>query len=123
MKLKRLTAEDFNRLADGTRLKPVARQLAYEVLVDGMSPSFAAKNAGLTAQRVALAVNVIEKAYFEDTDARLGWVSIELELPESLALHLDALTRSLKASGDNGALERANALVLKAIAEAGALLK
>jgi hypothetical protein len=101
----------------------VARQLAYEVLVDGMSPSFAAKNAGLTAQRVALAVNVIEKAYFEDTDARLGWVSIELELPESLALHLDALTRSLKASGDHGALERANALVLKAIAEAGALLK
>jgi hypothetical protein len=122
MRLKRLTAADFNRLADGTRLKDRTRQLAWEVLVDGDSPSDVAARAGMTKQRVGLAVGVIEKAYFADQSGGLGWVSLEMELPETIALQLDDVAKALKTSGDQAKLEQAAQIITAALAQARSLL-
>jgi uncharacterized protein YpuA (DUF1002 family) len=122
MRLKRLTAEDFNRLASQTRMKEQTRQLAREVLVDGFSMSNVAARAGMTPQRVALAVGVIEKAYFADKEGSLGWVSLEMELPESIALQLDELAQALKVSGDQSRLAQVTGIVSAAVADARRLL-
>jgi hypothetical protein len=122
MKLKRLTAEDFDRLAEGTRLQDRTRQLAREVLVDGETPSDVAARAGMTKQRVGLAVGVIEKAYFADNGGGLGWVSMEMELPERVALQLDELAQALKTSGDQAKLEQVSEIVLAALSKARKLL-
>lgn len=122
MRLKRLTPADFNRLADGTRLKDRTRQLAWEVLVDGDAPSDVAARFGMTKQRVGLAVGVIEKAYFADKDSGLGWVSIEMELPEMIALQLDDVAKVLKASGDQAKLEEVSRIVSAALTQARGLL-
>lgn len=107
MKLKRLNPADFNRVADGTRLQERARKLAWDVLVEGDTLTNVAARAGMTKQRVRLAVDVIEKAYFEDENGGTGWVSLELELPESIALQLDDLMSTLKAANDESKLKRA----------------
>src|SRR5205823_3701883 len=106
MRLKRLTPQDIDRLADSTRLKDRTRELAREVLVDGGTPSEVATRHAMTKQRIGLAVAVIEKAYFADREGGLGWVSLEMELPEAVALQLDELARMLKASGDQAKLEQ-----------------
>lgn len=118
MKLKRLTLQNFDRLADGTRLKQLARQLAREVLVDGGMPSAVAARHGITPQRVGLAVGVIEKAYFEDREGGAGWVSLEMELPEKIALQLDDLVEALKNSGNETQVEQAADILLAAVAKA-----
>lgn len=123
MRLKRLTSEDFTRLASCTRLKEQTRQLAREVLVDGYSMSSVATRAGMTPQRVALAVGVIERAYFADKEGSLGWVSLDMELPESIALQLDELAQVLKASGDRSVLEQVTRIITAAVVEAHRLLE
>lgn len=118
MRLKRLTLQDFDRLADGTRLKERARQLAREVLVDGGTPSAVASRHGMTPQRVSLAVGVIEKAYFDDREGGLGWVSLDMDLPEKIALQLDDLVKALKASQDQQQVEQVTEILLAAVAQA-----
>lgn len=55
----------------------------------------------MTAKRIALAVGVIEKAYFaNDNNGSGGWVSLQMEPPEAIALQLDDLALALK-SGAN----------------------
>lgn len=122
MKLKRLTLQDFDRLADGTRLKARTRQLAREVLVDGGTPTAVAARYGMTPQRVSLAVGVIEKAYFEDREGGLGWVSLDMDLPEKLALQLDELVRALKESKNESQVEHVIEVLLTAVAKAKAQL-
>lgn len=118
MRLKRLTLQDFGRLADGTRLKERAKQLAREVLVDGGTPTAVATRHGMTPQRVSLAVGVIEKAYFEDREGGFGWVSLALDLPEKLALQLDDLVKALKESKSESQVEQVTELLVTAIAKA-----
>ena len=96
MKLKRLTLEDFDQLANRTEMGTVARQLARSVLVDGRPQIDVAKAAGFDRQRVTLALKVIEREYFKSTDGGNGLVSIELELPDPLAVALVRLTERLK---------------------------
>jgi hypothetical protein len=123
MKLKRLNAADFDRLAEDTRLKDGrGRQFAREVLVDGDTPTDVAKRHGVTKQRVGLAVGVMEKAYFDDKESGLGWVSVEMELPEKIALELDDVAKALMASGDQAKLEEVARIVEAALAQARDLL-
>jgi hypothetical protein len=103
-------------------MKEQTRQLAREVLVDGFSMSNVAARAGMTPQRVALAVGVIERAYFADKEGSLGWVSLEMELPESIALQLDELAQALKVSGDQSRLAQVTGIVSAAVADARRLL-
>jgi len=118
MRLKRLTLQDFDRLADGTRLKERARQLAREVLVDGGTPSGVAARHGMTPQRVSLAVGVIEKAYFEDREGGLGWVSLDMDLPEKVALQLDDLAKALRESKNESQVKEVTDILLTAVAKA-----
>lgn len=122
MRLKRLTPQDFDRLADSTRLQDRTRQLAREVLVDGDTPSEVAARHALTKQRIGLAVAVIEKAYFADREGGLGWVSLEMELPETVALQLDDLVQALKSCGDQAKLEQVAEIITAAVAKARKLL-
>jgi len=122
MRLKRLTPQDFDRLADSTRLQDRTRQLAREVLVDGDTASEVGARHALTKQRIGLAVAVIEKAYFADREGGLGWVSLEMELPEAIALQLDELAHALKASGDQAKLEQVTEVITAAVAKARKLL-
>ena len=118
MRLKRLTLQDFDRLADGTRLKERSKQLAREVLVDGGTPTGVAARHGMTPQRVSLAVGVIEKAYFEDREGGFGWVSLDMDLPEKLALQLDELVKALKESKNESQVEQVTELLVSAVAKA-----
>lgn len=123
MKLKRITSDRFQQLASQTRLKENARQLAYEVLVEGKTPAFVASKSGMTHQRVLLAVGVIERAYFADQSGDgTGWVSLQMEAPESVALRLDELFQALKTSNDEAKEVEISKFLLEAIASARRLL-
>jgi hypothetical protein len=123
MKLKRLSPEDFDKLAATTRLQPLARELAREVLVDRHTLTETAARAGITKQRVLLAVNVIEKAYFAAAAGYMGWVSAELELPEAIALRLDEFAQAMKANPDESQLRKSADVVSTALENAIAMLR
>jgi hypothetical protein len=122
MKLKRLSADDFDRIAAHTRMEERTKQLAREVLVDGDSPSDVAARSGFTKQRIGLAVGVIEKAYFANEESGQGWVTLELELPETLGLQLDDIFGRLKASGDKAKLQDALQIIRAALKKTGRMV-
>lgn len=118
MKLKRLTSRDFERIAKGTGLRSRTREMAQEVLVNGKSLSEVAALFGMTPQRVTLAVGVIERAYFADPAGGGGWVALDLQLPETIALELDQLAQELKDCGNGAAVEEAASILKTAMAKA-----
>jgi hypothetical protein len=122
MKLKRLSAEDFDRVAAQTRMEERTKQLAREVLVQGDSPTDVAARSGFTKQRINLALGVMEKAYFANSGNGQGWVALELELPETIALQLDDVFSRLKTSGDQGKLQEAIQTIQAALVKTGRLL-
>ncbi|WP_371765548.1 TrfB-related DNA-binding protein [Massilia sp.] len=123
MKLKRITPDRFNHLASQTRLKENARQLAYGVLVEGNTPAVVASKSGMTHQRVLLAVAVIERAYFADKSGDgMGWVSLQMDAPESVALQLDDLFQTLKDVNDETKETQVAKLLLEAVVKARRLL-
>jgi hypothetical protein len=122
MKLKKLSAQDFDRIAAQTRMEERTKQLAREVLVDGEAPTDVAARAGMTKQRISLAVGVIEKAYFASTEGGLGWVALELELPEVIALQLDEVFQQLRNSSDQAKLEEAAQIIKAALKKTSHLL-
>lgn len=122
MKLLRLSGDAFDLLADTTRIKPHARALAREVLVDGRNQVDVANEAGMTKQRVNLAVGVIERAY-ERAEPPVGaWVSVELAMPGPLAIELAALMAAMKGS-DADKAQRAADTVYRALASARRVLR
>lgn len=122
MKLKRLSAQEFDRIAAQTRMEDRTKQLAREVFVNGESLTNVAVRWGMTKQRIGLAVGVIEKAYFANSGGGLGWVSIELELPEVIALRLDEVVQRMRTNEDATRLEDAILIIRKALEQAGRLL-
>lgn len=92
--------------------------MAQEVLVNGKSLSEVATLYGMTAQRVTLAVGVIEKAYFADPEGGGGWVTLDLQLPETIALEMDQLAQALKECGNGAAVEEAGNILIAAMAKA-----
>ena len=102
MKLKQLTLDAFSRVVTKTRLKEDARQMAKAVLVDGLSNVAVAAQYGVTKQRVALAVSVIERAYRACTasaDLVGGNVLVQLELPGCLAVELAYFAEAIQVQG------------------------
>jgi hypothetical protein len=115
MKLKRLTPEDFARVASRTRLGERARDMARAVLVDGRAQADVATEYGMTKQRVNAAVGAIERAYIQTAAPGTGWVSVALDLPEALALELASLVDALRGARDEAARTKALAQVTRAI--------
>ena len=105
MKLKRLSAEVFDRVADTTRLGDQARSMARAVLVDGRMQAAVAKEYGMTNQRVNLAVAAIERAYKQVAVPGVSIVRVEMELPETIVLELNALVEALRQCPDSQAVE------------------
>ncbi|WP_459203474.1 TrfB-related DNA-binding protein (plasmid) [Ralstonia pseudosolanacearum] len=118
MKLKRLTPEDFDRIAEHTRMGDRARSMARAVLVDGRAQADVATEFGMTKQRVNAAVGAIERAFVQTAAPGTGLVSVSLELPESLALELANLVDAFAACVDGETRSKALAQVLRAVRSA-----
>lgn len=119
MKLRRLTPQDFDRLAASTRMGDRACAMARAVLVDGRAQVDVATEYGMTKQRVSLAVGAIERAFVSSAAPGTGWVTVTLDLPESLALELAELSDSLKGRPED-AQAKALAQVLRSMRAARA---
>lgn len=90
-----LSASEFNRLADTTRLGVNARAMARRVLVDGAAPTVVGEEFGLTRQRVHLAVNTMRKAHERD-GGDSAWMSVSTVLPHALASAIEPLSGKLR---------------------------
>jgi len=118
MKLKRLSADDFDRLAAETRVKDRARDMARAVLVEGRAQADVAMEHGMSKQRVNLAVGAIERAYFKSAAPGTGRVEVTLDMPEALALELSELIDGLKQCTDQERSAKALSQVLRSMATA-----
>lgn len=115
MKLTRLTSDDFDRLANMTNLSARARAMAQAVLVEGCPQTDVVIEEGMTRQRVNMAVDAIRLAYNKSGGMGTGWFTLELELPEPLALALRGLADSLKTCSNDQARRKASAEVVYAV--------
>lgn len=106
MELKRLSSDDFERLADETNLGEHARLMARAVLVDGRGQAEVATENDMSRQRINLAVGAIKRAYKAAGGSAGGIVSVLLEVPECLALELATFNKAL-ASCSNDELRKA----------------
>ncbi len=118
MKLKRLSAEDFERVVGFTRLQGAACGMARAVLVDGRPQAEVAAEYGVTRQRIHLAIGVIEKAYMKHAPPGDNLVRVSLELPERWALALYSLMETLNQDPQNLDRERVIDMIEKAIIDA-----
>lgn len=95
MELKRLSSDDFERLANETNLGDHARLMARAVLVDGRGQAEVATENEMSRQRINLAVGAIKRAYKAAGGSGQGIVSVLLEVPECLALELATFNKAL----------------------------
>lgn len=117
MKLKRLSLTEFIRVAQTTGLTEQTQAMAREVLVDGASQTNVATKYGMTKQRIHLAINTLEKAYFKGPTTGNSIVNVTLDLPENLALELANLTAALQGCKSSTKANRALSQVLETMAE------
>lgn len=96
MKLVRLSANDFARIASRTRLGPAATAMAAGILVERRGLVEVAAEHGVTKQRVFLAVESVRKEYTNSLE-QCGSLAAELELPHALAAPLEQFVLALDA--------------------------
>lgn len=96
MKLVRLSASDFARIASRTRLGPAATAMASGILVERRGLAEVAAEHGVTRQRVFLAVESVRKEYSNSLE-QCGSFTVELELPHTLAVPLEQFVLALDA--------------------------
>lgn len=118
MKLSRLAADDFTRVASRTKkMGEEAVNMARGVLVEQRSLPEMANEYGVTKQRVHLAVETIRKEYSRGNDD-CGWMHVELELPHELAHTLAEFTEALQAQTDVATRRAAIVKVSRALTSA-----
>lgn len=88
MKIKQLSENEFEGAVQHTRLKEKARAMAKSALVDGRQQVAVATEFGVTIQYVNLVVERVKMAYLEHSAGGRALVSVELKLPENLAISL-----------------------------------
>ena len=96
MKLKKLSASEFDRVARLTGMEQQTIDMAREVLVFGRKQTEIAAETGMTKQRIFKAVLKIEQAYFNSESDGAALVSLDLNLPEKLALELASISAILE---------------------------
>lgn len=96
MKLVRLSANDFARIASRTRLGPAATVMAAGILVERRGLAEVAAEHGVTRQRVFLAVESVRKEYSNSLE-QCGNLAVELELLHTLAAPLEQFVLVLDA--------------------------
>jgi len=122
MKLSRLSAEDFVRIAAKTKMGVDAQLMAKRVLVDQRALAEVASEHAVTKQRVHLAVETIREKYAIMRE-HCGWINAELEMPHTLALELERFAAALGTQLEPGARQVAVGKVAKALASAQHALK
>lgn len=93
MKLKRLDSARFDEAVVRTGLESRTVDMAREVIVFGRGQSEVAAEYGMTRQRVGLAVENIASAYRQYNKDGAGVFSIQVELPEPLAIEMNRLSK------------------------------
>jgi hypothetical protein len=88
MKLKRLSSQAFEQAIAHTALGAQARAILHEVLVSGRAQVDVACEFGVSKQRVNSLMGVFKQAYIQAADPGMTLISVELELPEGLAIGL-----------------------------------
>ena len=96
MKLVRLSAKDFARIASRTRLGTGAKNMASSILVEGKGLIEVAAEYGVTKQRVFLAVETVRKEYSKSGE-QCGDYSLKLELPHALVVPLEQFVLAFRA--------------------------
>lgn len=118
MKLKKLSASGFDRVARLTGMEQQTIDMAREVLVFGRKQTEIAAETGVTKQRIFKAVLKIEEAYFKSENDSAALVSLDLNLPERLALELASISAILETRAvtptDIQAIDVAYAALVKA---------
>ena len=101
MEIKRLSLEEFNRIAAQLAVeavKPLATQtieMVRSVLVDGRSQTAVAIEYGMSKQRVSLAVRSFTRQYVRSGSLGKAMVRVSLELPELLAVEFSELSKAI----------------------------
>lgn len=119
MKLKRLSADEFDNLMAKTRFHDQTWSILRAVLVDGRSQVDVAKEYGVSKQRVNSLMGDFKRNYIAQAAATgSAVVSVTLDMPENLALEVAGLLDALKTCTDEDkkaeALEKAKNAVRKA---------
>lgn len=122
MKLKRLDAIEFDRLAALTQLGPQARTMARMVLVEGRPMTRVGALHNTSRQRVSHAVEAIRRVHQRQAIDR-GWMSVDEPLPEALSLAVADFARAFRVAPAGAARERALAQVVEATAQATSSLR
>lgn len=98
MKLKRLSESEFNRVVSMTNMTAGTVHAARQVLVHGRPITTVAEESGVSKQWVFKAVSKIEAGYFSEGGTGDALVSIELLLPEKIALQLHDISQLIEAN-------------------------
>ena len=118
MKLKKLSASEFDRVARLTGMEEQTIAMAREVLVFGRKQTEIAAETGVTKQRIFKVVVKIEQAYFNSESDGGALVSLDLHLPEKLALELASISAILESRAvtvsDMKVIDEALAALVKA---------
>jgi transposase-like protein len=104
---RRLTAEQFAGAARGLRLSERNLELARAAMVDGVPVSALADAAGVSRQAVSRAVVRIYAAHLARRPAPVGWRSINVTVPPSMAERIEA--EAAQALAEHELAQRAHA--------------
>ncbi|PTT92923.1 hypothetical protein DBR42_01065 [Pelomonas sp. HMWF004] len=127
MKLKSLSPAEFDRVSayvlSATKMEDGSMRIVRAVLVDQLAPGTAAEQLGVTKQRVSNALATFRRAYERMVTPSMGFVGVDMELPERLAFELDSLMTKLRTAEDSDLRSKAIGLVLAGVEKARALLR
>lgn len=115
MKLTRLTSAEFDRIVGKSRMNEQTKAMARAVLVDGRPKADVAAENGLSKQRMTLVMRSVHRAYQKTTMPANSWISMEIELPEGLAIELDEVTDKLKNITDETQCAKAISALVQAL--------
>jgi hypothetical protein len=100
LKLTQLSPDEFDRLANMTRLRDSAKEMARAVLVGRRNKADVGREFGVTRQRVGLAVGSIEDAYRRNVSPSNAKIRVSLELPDELVAALRSLIAAMNSCND-----------------------
>lgn len=88
-----MTPDVFDRLAASTRLKPIALGMARRVLVDGITATAAAREAGRTRSESSRAAQRIRAALLAEAGLPPGWRVVTVAAPPAVADEIERLAK------------------------------
>lgn len=91
-----MRADEFNRIADTTRLKPAGREMARRVLMDGIRPAEVARQMGVAPQTVRDKLEIIANALRAEQGAPADWQLVTVLVPPAAVAEILDIQRRAK---------------------------